>query len=102
VAPKASICVHSAAGRPVCQHHDARVRQALRERLHLDRVAESAEIQQHDGRRMHRRDGLDLWQRDIACRELEVRIVSDHGLEALGDEVLEPARDYRRHEGDSG
>jgi hypothetical protein len=51
---------------------------------------------------MHRRDGLDLWQRDIACRELEVRIVSDHGLEALGDEVLEPARDYRRHEGDSG
>jgi len=38
----------------------------------------------------------------VVAGEFEVRIGSDHGLEALGDEILELARDYRRHERDSG
>src|SRR5215212_11718401 len=51
---------------------------------------------------MLRRDGFDFRQRDVARREVEIRVAFDHDLEPLGDEILELARDYRRHEGDNG
>jgi hypothetical protein len=79
--------------------HSAAVGLLARERLHVGRPAERGLIQQHDDRRLTRRDCVDLIHRDVTRGQVEVRIVPDQDCQADREQILEFSGDYGRHVG---
>ena len=84
------------------EHDDARVREVLAKRDQVVGTAQRADVEQHDRRRMLRRDRLDVAQRHVACHKVQTRIVLDQDGQPDGDEILELARDYRCHGAHNG